>query len=93
MQHPADGIVKELGLGESLVSTFVSDDPKAGSHEAGPESVKCPKRKLGSAIKKRMGQLQNLRREEPVQIGSGLEEDGQGGEIANTINGDNWDKK
>ena len=34
MENPTNSIVDELGLGECLVTTLMSDDPKPGSNKA-----------------------------------------------------------
>jgi hypothetical protein len=56
VQHPADGIVDRLGLGEGLVATFVSDDPKASGHQTSGEAVQGPKCEPCEGIERRMGQ-------------------------------------
>lgn len=66
------------------MSAFMSDDPQAGSYKTGPEGVNCPKGELGSAVEEWMGQFQNLGSDESIQVGSGLVEGGQGGEVSNT---------
>lgn len=72
MQHPTDDVVEELGLGKGLMSAFVSNDPQACSHEAGPKAIKRPKGELDSAVEERMRKLQCLGLDESVQVGSGV---------------------
>jgi hypothetical protein len=39
MEDPAHEVIDGLGLGECLVATFMSDDPKTGCDEASGKAV------------------------------------------------------
>jgi hypothetical protein len=50
VEDPAHEVIDEFGLRESLVATFMSDDPKTGCDEASGEAVDWPKGKAGERI-------------------------------------------
>jgi hypothetical protein len=81
MENPADGIVGQLGLGESLMATFMGDDPKASGNETSPEGIERPESELGSPVKDRVGQLDNFRMDTGIEISGGLVDSSQGSKI------------
>jgi hypothetical protein len=60
VKKPSDGVVDRFALTESLVSTFVCNDPKAGCNQTSCESVCTPQRELGNRIESRMGIVDSL---------------------------------
>ena len=87
MKKPSDGVVNRFALAESLVSTFVCNDPKAGCNEASCESVCTPQRELGDRIESRMGIVDSLEQ--------GLDKLGRlvdAGEESNVHQADRWNE-
>ena len=81
MEDPTDGVVEEFGLGVSLVTTFVGDDPKTGGNETSPEGIHRPERELGSAIEDRVWELNNLRVDTGIEKSGSLVDNSQGSKI------------
>ena len=51
VKDPADKVVDRLGLREGLVTTFMCDNPDAGTKKTGEERVECPDRELDECVK------------------------------------------
>ena len=50
VEDPTDKVVNRFGLGESLMTTFMCDNPETGCKETGEESIERPDRELGEGV-------------------------------------------
>lgn len=66
MKDPTDRVVNKLGLGECLVATFVSYDPKAGHDETVGERIEGPERNPSEGVEVRTWQVDVLRGDKRV---------------------------
>ena len=54
VEDPADKVVNRFGLGESLMTTFMCDNPDSSPKETSEERVECPDGELGECVKVRI---------------------------------------
>ena len=50
VEDPTDKVVDSFGLGESLMTTFMCDNPDASPKETSEERVECPDREFGECV-------------------------------------------
>ena len=50
VEDPTDKVVDSFGLGESLMATFMCDNPDASTKKTGEERVECPDGELDEYV-------------------------------------------
>jgi len=72
MKDPANAVIDKLGLRKRLMTTLVSNNPKASCKETRAEAVECPKREACSGIEQRVREGKMRWGNKSVQITCGL---------------------
>ena len=84
VEDPADKVVDRFGLGESLMTTLMCDNPDASPKETSEERVECPDGELGESVKVRIRKGDVLWSDQRVEIFGYLPGNTDGGQVTNT---------
>ena len=68
MQHPADGVTDEFGLGETAVATFMCYDPQPGSGQTRAETVENPQGPVWNVVESRVREGDVLGRDKGLSV-------------------------
>lgn len=66
MADPSSGVVENLGLGESLVATFVSENPQASAEKPLYDSVQEPSQRTNRSRRNVLGSNESIKQVEAV---------------------------
>ena len=84
VEDPADKVVNRFGLGESLMTTFMCDNPDASTKKTGEERVECPDGEFGECVEVWARKGDVFWSDQCVKIFGYLPGNTDGGQVTNT---------